>query len=86
VILSLAFRHGIWQAVGIVWMSKAVAGETIVGQVVVEHVGIGEIFVIAGQSNSANHGEEKQKVNIQKVFYFLMENLGGLLMTTAAGR
>jgi hypothetical protein len=27
----------------------------------VEHVGVGEIFVIAGQSNSANHGEEKQK-------------------------
>ena len=27
----------------------------------VEHVGVGEIFVIAGQSNSANHGEVKQK-------------------------
>lgn len=26
----------------------------------VEHVGIGEIFLVAGQSNSANHGEEKQ--------------------------
>ena len=26
----------------------------------VEHVGIGEVFVIAGQSNAANHGEEKQ--------------------------
>ncbi|MEZ5303180.1 MAG: sialate O-acetylesterase [Verrucomicrobiales bacterium] len=26
----------------------------------VAHVGIGEVFVIAGQSNSANHGEEKQ--------------------------
>lgn len=26
----------------------------------VEHVGIGEVFVIAGQSNSANHGEQKQ--------------------------
>jgi hypothetical protein len=25
----------------------------------VEHVGVGEVFVIAGQSNSANHGEEK---------------------------
>ena len=28
----------------------------------VAHVGIGEIFLVAGQSNSANHGEEKQKV------------------------
>jgi hypothetical protein len=26
----------------------------------VEHFGVGEIFVIGGQSNSANHGEEKQ--------------------------
>ncbi|MSU36198.1 MAG: hypothetical protein EXS36_14075 [Pedosphaera sp.] len=27
---------------------------------VVEHVGVGEVFVVAGQSNSANHGDEKQ--------------------------
>jgi hypothetical protein len=26
----------------------------------VSHVGVGELFVVAGQSNSANHGEEKQ--------------------------
>jgi len=26
----------------------------------VEHVGVGEVFVIAGQSNSTNHGSEKQ--------------------------
>jgi hypothetical protein len=26
----------------------------------VPHVGVGEVFVVAGQSNSANHGEEKQ--------------------------
>ena len=32
---------------------------TQVGSAVVEHVGIGEIFIIAGQSNSANYGEEK---------------------------
>jgi hypothetical protein len=28
----------------------------------VAHVGVGEIFLVAGQSNSANHGEEKQSV------------------------
>jgi hypothetical protein len=33
---------------------------TNVAERVVEHVGVGEVFVIAGQSNSANHGEEKQ--------------------------
>jgi hypothetical protein len=26
----------------------------------VAHIGVGEVFVIAGQSNSANHGEERQ--------------------------
>lgn len=35
------------------------------GQVVlsttIEHVGVGEIFLVAGQSNSANHGEGRQK-------------------------
>jgi hypothetical protein len=35
--------------------------ETILGEAAVEHVGVGEVFVIAGQSNSANHGEEKQQ-------------------------
>ena len=30
-------------------------------EVAVEHVGVGEVFVIAGQSNSANHGEERQR-------------------------
>lgn len=29
--------------------------------VVVAHVGVGEVFVVAGQSNSGNHGSEKQK-------------------------
>ena len=27
----------------------------------VEHLGVGEVFVVAGQSNSANHGEERQR-------------------------
>lgn len=30
-------------------------------QVEVAHVGVGEVFVVAGQSNSANHGEERQR-------------------------
>ena len=36
----------------------------------VEHVGIGEIFVIAGQSNSANYGEEKQTLHSDRVAAF----------------
>ncbi len=35
-------------------------GEKVVAEAVVQHVGVGEIFVVAGQSNSANFGEEKQ--------------------------
>ena len=66
--LTLRSRHfsGGWHRLDV----RAVAGEKIVGQAVVEHFGIGEVFVIAGQSNSANHGEEKQKINIQKVSTF----------------
>ena len=36
----------------------------------VAHVGIGEVFVIAGQSNSANHGQEKQTTKTQRVASF----------------
>ena len=36
----------------------------------VEHVGMGEVFVIAGQSNSANHGEEKQTTTTGMVVAF----------------
>lgn len=36
-------------------------GATPVATVTVAHVGIGEVFVIAGQSNSANYGEERQR-------------------------
>lgn len=40
---------------------RASQGGGVVSTAVVEHFGIGEVFVVAGQSNSANHGEEKQK-------------------------
>ena len=36
----------------------------------VEHVGVGEIFLISGQSNSANHGEGKQQANNPLVVAF----------------
>jgi hypothetical protein len=35
-------------------------GEQVLAEAVVEHVGVGEVFVIAGQSNSGNYGSEKQ--------------------------
>lgn len=34
--------------------------EMVVAETRVEPLGVGEVFVVAGQSNSANHGEERQ--------------------------
>ena len=39
---------------------RAIAAGQVLAEAAVEHVGIGEVFVIAGQSNAANHGAEKQ--------------------------
>ena len=36
-------------------------GDSVVAQTHIEHLGIGEVFVVTGQSNSANHGEELQQ-------------------------
>jgi Carbohydrate esterase, sialic acid-specific acetylesterase/Prolyl oligopeptidase family len=41
------------------------AQEESIGEV--ERVGMGEVFVVAGQSNSANHGEERQRVTSGRV-------------------
>lgn len=38
--------------------------------VTVEHVGIGEVFVIAGQSNATNYGEERQQTRTGMVVAF----------------
>ena len=49
---------------------RAVVGDQVVQETAVEHVGVGEVFVVAGQSNSANHGEEKQRPNDDRVVSF----------------
>ncbi len=45
-------------------------GDNEVARAMIEHVGIGEIFLIAGQSNSANHGEEKLMPKTDRVVAF----------------
>lgn len=40
---------------------------TTLAEAVIEHVGVGEVFVVAGQSNSANHGAEKQVTKTGRV-------------------
>jgi hypothetical protein len=45
-------------------------GAQTIAEVTVEHVGVGEIFVVAGQSNSANHGEGRQRPKSDLVVSF----------------
>jgi hypothetical protein len=49
---------------------RARTGPNVLAETTVEHVGIGEVFVIVGQSNSANHGEEKQNTKTGLVAAF----------------
>jgi len=49
---------------------RALRNDQVVAGTSVEHVGVGEVFVVAGQSNSANFGEEKQKPQTGRVATF----------------
>ena len=49
---------------------RASTGDKVFAETAVEHVGVGEVFVVAGQSNSANHGEAKQATQTGKVAVF----------------
>ncbi|MEK7950799.1 sialate O-acetylesterase [Luteolibacter soli] len=50
--------------------ARATRDGQVLAEAVTEHFGIGEIFVVAGQSNSANHGEEKQNTSTGQVASF----------------
>lgn len=49
---------------------RAKKGDVLLAASTIEHVGIGEVFVIAGQSNSANHGEKRLKPRSPNVVAF----------------
>jgi carbohydrate esterase-like sialic acid-specific acetylesterase len=49
---------------------RLLAAKKTIAEADIEHVGVGEVFVIAGQSNSANHGEEKQRAKSPLVVAF----------------
>jgi hypothetical protein len=49
---------------------RAVDGEKVIAETRIDHVGMGEVFVIAGQSNSTNYGSERQSPTSNKVATF----------------
>ncbi|WP_309707715.1 sialate O-acetylesterase [Armatimonas sp.] len=49
---------------------RAMQKSAVLAEASVAHVGVGEVFVVAGQSNSANHGEEKQSTKTGNVVTF----------------
>lgn len=49
---------------------RAMSNDRVLAAAEVPHVGVGEVFVVAGQSNSANHGEEKQQTRTGRVAAF----------------
>jgi hypothetical protein len=57
---SMKLAAGGWYTLK-VRFRKAEDAPIILGEVSVDHIGVGEVFFVAGQSNSANHGEERQK-------------------------
>ena len=65
--------EAIWEAPAGGWHRlevRALSGAEVLAESVVQHVGVGEVFVVAGQSNSANHGAEKQKTKTGLVAAF----------------
>ena len=62
----LKLKAGGWYQVTI----RARAGVKVIAQQGVDKVGVGEVFVTAGQSNSANYGKPHQKAQDDRVVYF----------------
>lgn len=53
---------------------KAMMGQRETAEVSVPHVGVGEVFVVSGQSNSTNYGEVQQKTETRMVSTFSGES------------
>lgn len=56
---SIPLQAGGWYRITVRFRASA-ADPVSLAESTVEHVGVGDIFVTAGQSNSSNHGQEKQ--------------------------
>lgn len=49
---------------------RVIVNGKVLAESTVAQVGVGEVFVVAGQSNSANHGEAKQTPSTRRVVNF----------------
>jgi hypothetical protein len=65
-LLDLPTPAGGWYRLDV----RAIVAGQVIAEQSVPHVGVGEIFVVAGQSNSANYGEEKQQTKTRRVAAF----------------
>jgi hypothetical protein len=64
--LAVAVPAGGWYRIDL----RAVANGATVAEAAIDHVGVGEVFVVAGQSNSANYGEQRQRPTTDRVVSF----------------
>jgi eukaryotic-like serine/threonine-protein kinase len=63
---QIAAPAGGWYGVEV----RVLQGGARIGGAGVEHVGVGEVFVVSGQSNSTNYGEEAQRTRTGMVATF----------------
>lgn len=62
----MTLEAGGWYTIRI----RARQGMDVVGEAAVGKVGVGEVFITAGQSNSANYGKPRQAAEDDRVVYF----------------
>jgi hypothetical protein len=66
---SLRLAAGGWYSLK-VRFRRTGSDPAVLGEAAVEHVGVGDVFVVAGQSNSSNHGAERQRTTTGLVAAF----------------
>lgn len=64
--VTLTLKTGGWYQLRV----RACDRDRVMAEAVVEKVGVGEVFITAGQSNSANAGEPPQNAQDDRVVYF----------------
>jgi len=63
---TLSLQAGGWYKLTV----RARKGAQVVAETALDKIGVGEVFVTAGQSNSANYGDPRQKAKDERVVYF----------------